>query len=144
MNNAFKLLVMIHMSLLVSACHHTRSPELTMREVLKDPTTVSIFDQNRPAPYETIKQLSEQVSENSSIRDIADVLLEIDVVVTSTTPRQAEYEKIAEIEDKLVGRLRSDIKKEVTELHKKALRAAKYRDGYALARKAESLIVLYP
>lgn len=154
MRLSMKLLMLTVLAGLLYGCQTAKvflpAPEVavTKSEIdnVQDDGSQSVENQEarKPSAYDEAMIIVSGLKDDSSAQDIANALIKIEVIGSSAQISEQELLNIAEIEGNLLSLLRPKVKMEVFALHKRALNSSTYREGYELARVAESVVMLYP
>lgn len=140
-------------ALFIGGCQSAKPPEVVL-DPINSP--VSIKDQavspqsddpQHPesfSAYAEVQAAAGQIKGESSANEIASVLMNIDEIVSSGRVPAQDVAKINDIESAIVSKLRIKVKNEVYALHDNALKSQTYQEGYAHARNAEAVLMLYP
>ncbi len=96
--------------------------------------------ENDQVTYSQIVESVKALDDKATVQQIADMLTYLEAVYIAEQDRP----KVENIETNLIGRLRAKIKREISILHNRALKASSYRGGYAIARDAGAVLALYP
>lgn len=98
----------------------------------------------KPSAYDEVMIIVSGLKVDASAQEIANILIKIEVIGSSTQISEQDLRKIGEIEGNLLSLLRTRVKIEVSALRERSLKSSTYREGYELARDAESVLMLYP
>lgn len=139
--NSARLMVMLVLVSCLFGCKNTTSPPSPVApEPIKDATIAPTTGTGGIATYEEIQATVRKLKRDATAQAIADMLTAISAVRVSAADRSRVYK----LEEELLRRLRGKVKSEVLALHGQALRSSSYAAGYTTARKAGSVLALYP
>ena len=134
-----KLTAVLLMVLVLSGCKTTAPQPITPKSAAP-PASTQIIVTEGAATYEQIEAAVKGLSKGASAQEIADMLTDIG----SMKVPDADRSRVAQLEIKLLSRLRVKVKSEVMALHQTALKSSSYSNGYTKAREAASILALYP
>lgn len=90
--------------------------------------------------FEQLQKAAQQLDQSGKARDYADLLVQIE----NTAFYQGDRHEVDKLQASLVVRLRELVESEAHTLHKLALNAPNYGEGYSYFRDASAIIALYP
>lgn len=134
-----KLTTVLLMVSVLSGCK-TTAPQPIIPEPANTPASTPVIGTEGVATYEQIEAAVKRLNKDATAQEIADTLTAISAVGVPGVDRS----RVAQLEIKLLSRLRVKVKSEVMALHQTALKSSSYSNGYTKAREAASILALYP